>query len=267
MPSPSQNFTRRVYHEGGEHPYRDDPPVAALEAVAIYTGAVACFILVGALVGPGLPTLAIAQVAGLAAPTIAWAVYRGDAIARLGLGAPPARAVIGALLVGATFWYVNERIAEPIVRALGDRELARLEGELTGPPLALQLAVVALLPALCEELLTRGVLARALRPALGRVLAVVVSAALFAALHMSLVRLAPTFLLGAVLAAITLAADSVWPAVLAHATNNAIAIVIASGSAPSAAAWIGAHPWIALSVASTTSLAGIVIALAPRRAA
>jgi membrane protease YdiL (CAAX protease family) len=267
MPSPSQNLTRRVYHGDRDHPYRGDPPVAALEALALYTGAVAMFILVGALVGPGLATLAIAQLAGLAAPAIAWAVYRGDAVARLGLRAPPPRAVIGALLVGATFWYVNERIAEPIVRALGDRELRRLAGELTGPPLVAQLAVVALVPAICEELLTRGVLARALRPQLGRVLAVAVSALLFAAFHLSLVRFAPTFLLGAVLASITIAADSVWPAVLAHFTNNALAIALSTGALPEAAAWIDQHPDLTLAVAATASAAGIVIAIAPRRAA
>jgi membrane protease YdiL (CAAX protease family) len=266
MPSPSQNFTRRVYHGDRGHPYRDDPAVAAIEALALYTAAVAVFVLVGAVLGPGLSTLAAAQVIGLAGPPVAWAIARGDAVTRLGLAAPPARAVIGALLIGATFWYVNGWITAPLVERLDDGGLRRFAAELSGPPFALQLLLVAALPAICEELLNRGLLARALRPALGRVLAVLISAALFAALHMSPARFPPMLLFGAVLATLTLAADSLWPAVVAHVVNNAIALAISDRQLPSLAAWLEAHELGALAVAGLASAAGIVIALAPRRA-
>jgi membrane protease YdiL (CAAX protease family) len=184
---------------------------------------------------------------------------------RLGVTAPPWRALAGAALIGATFWYANVRIAEPIVRALDGGEVARLEYALASPPLAVRLLVVAALPALCEELLTRGVLARAIRPAVGRVLAVAISAFVFAAFHLSLVRFVPTFLLGALLASITLAADSVWPAVLAHFLNNAIAIAIAGGDLAPIASIVSAHPDLSLGASLAVSTVGLVIALAPRR--
>jgi len=110
-------------------------------------------------------------------------------------------------------------------------------------------------------------LARALRPALGRALAIGVSALLFAGFHLSVVRFVPTMLLGAVLASITLACDSVWPAMLAHLLNNAIALAIDGGALTPIASFVGAHPDQALAASALVSSTGLVIALAPRRAA
>jgi membrane protease YdiL (CAAX protease family) len=256
-----------VYHGPGPHPYADEPPVAALEAIALFTAAAAAFVLIAVMAGGGLAGLALAQIGGLAGVAIAHALARGDAAARLGLAPPPARAIVGAILVGASLWYVNLSLAAPIARALQSDEVARLERTLATPPLGVRLLVVAALPAICEELLCRGVLARALQPALGRALAVIVSALLFAALHLSLVRLVPTFVLGAALGAITLAARSVWPAMLAHFVNNAITIALAGGELAPLGRAIDAHPTTSLVVASLASILGLVIALAPRRAA
>jgi membrane protease YdiL (CAAX protease family) len=86
-------------------------------------------------------------------------------------------------------------------------------------------------------------------------------------LHLSLVRFVPTFVFGAALGAITLAARSVWPAIVAHFLNNAITIALAGGELAPLARTIDAQPAIALVVASLASLLGLVIVLAPRRAA
>ncbi len=47
----------------------------------------------------------------------------------------------------------------------------------------------------------------------------------FALFHMELARLLPTAAIGVVLAALTLATGSIFPAMLWHALNNALAIV------------------------------------------
>jgi membrane protease YdiL (CAAX protease family) len=172
--------------------------------------------------------------------------------------------MIGALLIGASLWYVNVRLAAPIVRAFGAEELTRLGERFAEPPIVPRLLIVALLPACCEELLSRGVLARALRPATGRIAAVLLSALCFAGFHLSIVRFAPTFTLGAVLAAVTLAADSIWPAIAAHALNNAIAIAVAGGALPSLAEIVSSHPDGCLIASAALSATGLVIALAPR---
>jgi membrane protease YdiL (CAAX protease family) len=102
------------------------------------------------------------------------------------------------------------------------QELATPRGE----ALLLVLFATAFTPAVAEELLCRGALTRSLRAVLGPVSAVVVSAALFGILHMSAFRFLPTFLLGTVLGAATLATGSVIPAMISHFLNNAGIIIV-----------------------------------------
>lgn len=94
--------------------------------------------------------------------------------------------------------------------------------------LALTLAVISIGP-LVEELLFRGVLLSALLRRLRTVWAVSASAVLFALVHLmdlhwlwyALPNLA---LLGAALAWLRLRSGSLWPAVIAHACNNLLAM-------------------------------------------
>ena len=77
-----------------------------------------------------------------------------------------------------------------------------------------------------EELFFRGVVYSALRR-YGPVLAALASAALFGIAHGVSVVLVVAFLLGVVNAVLVERSGSIWPAVLAHATNNTIALVLA----------------------------------------
>jgi len=98
-------------------------------------------------------------------------------------------------------------------------------------PLWVTLLLFAVLPGLCEELLFRsallGMLERDARP-VPRVLLV---AFLFALLHLSVFRLAPTMVLGVVAGWLTLRSRSVWPAVAFHVTHNAASFAVASSGA------------------------------------
>ncbi len=94
----------------------------------------------------------------------------------------------------------------------------------------LALATVAVIVApLAEELMFRGVLLSALIPRLGVRTAAVVTALAFAALHMPGLHwqwfaLPQLVVLGLVLAWLRLHCRSLWPAILAHATHNALAL-------------------------------------------
>jgi membrane protease YdiL (CAAX protease family) len=257
MTSPSQNLTSGLYHE---------PAAAALEALAVFVAAAAAFFAIGAALGPGLGTLAAAQLGGLGGVSVGWALWRGRPAVRLGLRAPPVRAVAGAALIGLSGWYLNLRLAEPIARLVDHGELAHLAQVFGGgPSLATQLLVVALVPALCEELAARAVLTRGLRPAVGRTLACLLSALAFASFHLSLVRLVPTFLLGVVLAALTLAADSIWPAVLVHFLNNAMVVLLIDGQLGGLGRALAAHPAAALVCGIAIFAGGLVVGLTARR--
>lgn len=103
----------------------------------------------------------------------------------------------------------------------------------------------ALSPGICEELFFRGALLSGLRRDLPAWRSVTWQALLFGAVHSSIYRFAPTAVVGAVLAGITLRARSVVPAMLLHASYNALALLAAREELPAvlAATWL---PWLAL---------------------
>jgi membrane protease YdiL (CAAX protease family) len=85
----------------------------------------------------------------------------------------------------------------------------------------------SLLPGVFEELLFRGVLLHGLRRRFHPAALSVINGAVFGLFHVALFRLAPTALLGALLAAVTLLTGSIFPAMLWHALNNALGIMAA----------------------------------------
>jgi sodium transport system permease protein len=85
--------------------------------------------------------------------------------------------------------------------------------------------VIAVTPALCEELFFRGLVLTGLRR-LGVWPAIVTCALLFGVAHSSVYRLIPTFFIGLLLSWLVWKTGSVWTGVLAHALNNGIAATL-----------------------------------------
>jgi membrane protease YdiL (CAAX protease family) len=89
-------------------------------------------------------------------------------------------------------------------------------------PLAAFTLIVLIAP-WSEELVFRGIFLRGFVPRYGITKAVLTSAALFAAVHFYPVRLPGMFAAGILLCFLALRAGSLWPGILAHTLNNAIA--------------------------------------------
>ena len=92
--------------------------------------------------------------------------------------------------------------------------------------------VVALSPAICEEVVFRGVILSGLRARLGTWPVIFVVGALFGVFHLSIYRFVPTALLGIVLTYLVVRSGSIFAGVLVHALNNGLAILMASDYAP-----------------------------------
>ncbi len=91
----------------------------------------------------------------------------------------------------------------------------------------LNIVVLAVLPAICEELIFRGVVLSGLRKNFSEKLALVLSALMFAFMHGNLQQLIYPFLLGLILGWIVMRTGSVFSSMLVHFISNAIVITFA----------------------------------------
>ena len=89
------------------------------------------------------------------------------------------------------------------------------------------LFVMALLPAVCEEMMFRGWLQRVLGKSVNYHTAIWVSAFVFSAIHFQFYGFIPRMLIGAALGYLYHYTRSLWASILAHFVNNAAAVVIA----------------------------------------
>ena len=179
-------------------------------ALGLMLLALALILLLGGLLSPlGLGGLVLVELSCFALPAWITARVAGTPRRVLALGWPRARVLAGAALVGVSFWFIDVTVFGQLSqRWMSPTEAHRLTGPIVGPaPLVVKLLVLALVPAVCEELLVRGAIARGLRPRLGLAGAAVISAAYFAVLHGSLARALPVGVFGAVLAVIALRAE------------------------------------------------------------
>lgn len=86
--------------------------------------------------------------------------------------------------------------------------------------------MIALLPAITEEILFRGVLARLFRDWTRNIhWAAVLSAIVFSAIHLQFYGFLPRFLLGLVFAYLFFSTGSLWIPILAHFVNNFMAVL------------------------------------------
>lgn len=112
----------------------------------------------------------------------------------------------------------------------------------------LNLIVLAITPAVCEEMFFRGVLQKFFVDNIrNKHIAILLTAFIFSAIHMQFSGLLPRFILGAVLGYLFYSSGSLWLSIVAHATNNALVVIAAFffGAEVSASPDLSAYanPW------------------------
>jgi ABC-type Na+ efflux pump permease subunit/membrane protease YdiL (CAAX protease family) len=150
----------------------------------------------------------------------------------LSLQAPPARYLVAALLIGLAGWVPAHELfvlqnavwKVPDYVTAGDAQLREAFAERS---LLLPLLLIALVPAVCEELYFRGFLLSGLRTGVRKWPAILLVACVFAIFHIMLVKFFVTAALGIVLGLLAWQSRSVWPAMLAHLLHNGTAVLIA----------------------------------------
>lgn len=93
--------------------------------------------------------------------------------------------------------------------------------------LLVNIFMIAILPAIAEEVLFRGVLARLFKDWTRNIhLAVILSAFIFAAIHLQFYGFLPRFLLGVALGYLFFWSGSLWLPVVAHFANNFLSVIV-----------------------------------------
>jgi len=95
------------------------------------------------------------------------------------------------------------------------------------PMYILNLVAIAITPAICEEMFFRGILQNYFVGVMkNKHWAILLTALIFSVVHLQFSGLIPRFILGAVLGYIYVMTDSLWPSIVAHATNNMLVVSV-----------------------------------------
>ena len=162
--------------------------------------------------------------------------------------------VIDWITVWNDAWHFPASLAgiENMLRSITAQSEQLLEGLLMRadlPHLVLNIIVIALCPALCEELFFRGALQQVLHRWFGNPhWAIILTAVIFSLAHGEIFAFVPRFLLGVVLGYLFYLSGSLWVNVCAHFINNALIVVLyylyangllaVSPAEPMAIAWL-----------------------------
>jgi len=123
------------------------------------------------------------------------------------------------------FWGLEQWMKEKELQAAELTKVFLRADSLGG--LSMNLLIVALIPAIGEELLFRGVLLRLMKEMTHSIhLAVIFSALLFSAIHLQFYGFFPRFLLGLILGYSFVFTQNLWVPIFLHLVNNASSVVV-----------------------------------------
>lgn len=151
-------------------------------------------------------------------------LFGGISPKRMRLGAPTAKSVPVQILLAVILLLGSALISMLTIRlGISQPETNTFSG--IAAPNVLILLIFAVIPAVCEELVFRGVIMSSFELC-GTVPAVIGTSLLFAFAHMSLENLPLYFFASVVLCFVTYVSRSVWSAVIIHSLYNVFAICL-----------------------------------------
>ena len=227
--------------EGGRAPWwnRERAPIPAPRTATLFVGLIAILFF---YIGVGLSRfgeqgILASQWLLLAAPTAIFLVtgrfrWRGALAIR---PAPPSAFLAGLLIIlgGLPISWMIAWVQTFFIE-LPEAFLTGMQGLLTADSparIVWLLFLVALTPAICEEIVFRGVLLQGYLPKMSTRGAILASSFIFGLFHLSFetaIRLLPTMFLGVLLALVVMRTGSIFTSMLMHFVNNATAVVLIS---------------------------------------
>lgn len=216
-------FQKRTDIRKGTVPQSGDLLVIVVAAflLLIYVGTIATAKL-------GIGGVAIQQLLILAVPLLAVWYLKSDLHTLFSFHKPKIRVLPGSVFLYLGTYCIVMGISVILSSFLTESAGAVSEsfGVLAEAPVLIMLLVTAVMPAVGEEILFRGLIFGSLRYRHGIKIAIVVSAIVFGIFHMSLVKFIPTALLGACFAYIVWKSGSIYISMCLHFLNNALSMLI-----------------------------------------
>lgn len=204
-------------------------PLTSSDLFAALGLSLSIYMLAGPLlVGLGSLGIVLMQLVAFALPALLLAATRDAGWQAIGWQRCRPAVLISAALLACSLWYWNAYWVAPIGADWASVEQMEALTDLLAihdRSLLESLVLFALVPALCEELLHRGVIAPALARRLGFVPGLILSSLIFGLSHFNLARLLPTTVLGMAAGFVRLRTGSLVPAMLVHFLYNACLLV------------------------------------------
>lgn len=146
---------------------------------------------------------------------------------------PPTKKFWGAIFMyGGVFFAMSVVILLEQIFFQSTAEVSESLGNtITGLSPWMSVVVIALIPAICEELLNRGTILFCFKRLKSNVAAIVISGIMFGIMHLDPVRFLPTAILGCFFAYLSIKTESLFFPMLFHFMNNLISVVSAFSSA------------------------------------
>jgi membrane protease YdiL (CAAX protease family) len=162
-------------------------------------------------------------------PVILLSYWRVGIQETLALRMPSLRHLLAGVLLGLSAWVpahelnmLQQRIVGVPQAVIDSAKTMAATFELL--PAASVFVLIAVIPAVCEELLFRGFLLSSLRTSARKWTAIVAAAAIFGVFHFFLFKFAVTASLGVLLGYLCWQSRSVVPAIIAHLLHNSIGV-------------------------------------------
>ena len=175
----------------------------------------------------GFYGIAATQAVILALPLIAALYLKADLKKTFKLKLPRMKDIIGALVLWLGTFILANLAGNILLYLFPENEelVTQLNVILKGDNLWITLLVVALLPAICEELFFRGFIFSSLEGSVKLRSAIILTGLMFALYHVDFIRIIPTFILGIALAIALSETGSILVSIVMHFVNNAVAVL------------------------------------------
>ncbi|NLI89999.1 MAG: CPBP family intramembrane metalloprotease [Epulopiscium sp.] len=133
---------------------------------------------------------------------------------------------------------------------------------LSGKSVWIALIVIAVFPAICEEVLFRGYLFSAASEGGNFKRGIIISSLMFGAMHLYPIKILPTAILGACFAYITYKSSSIFIGMFLHFINNALAVMVLyypDGKIGNGLIWFEDKIWLIIAIGIVTFIGGLAL--------